>query len=253
MFGLPQISVSAAGIATQSSDPRSTIELIETMGVRGITLDATTPSLRPREFSRSARRDLASFLRRCELEFTGLDLWIPPEHFADPLHAQRAIDAVSNACEMSAELASLLSGTSKPIVSVVLPSELSQTDRRALGDSAQRVGATIADHQVVEQPTNPTPGIAIGVDPVMVLMSGKSAGKAITHAGSQLVSARLCDVNAMGRCVVGSPGSKLDLTGYIGALIVASQDWITLDLRQLPDPLIASQRAIEAWTNAGKI
>jgi hypothetical protein len=254
MLGLPEISISTAGYLAQSPSPKAAIDEIHALGVRGITLDASAPDFRPRGLSRSARRDLAASLRRRELEFTGLDLWIPPEHFTDPTNAHRAIDALNQAAEMSSELATLVAGRSKPIVSVVLATEMNPTERAAIGANAQRVGAIIADHQP-EPPesSNHPAGIGIGIDPTMILMTGNSPGKAVTHAGKDLASVRLSDLSAMGRCVVGAPGSKLDLRSYAGALIVAGQSWITLDLRELPEPRVAAEHARQAWADAAAI
>jgi len=253
MLGLPEISISVAGFVVRSPSPKAAIEEIHAMGVRAITLDASAPDFRPRTLTRSARRDLAASLRRRELEFTGLDLWIPPEHFVDGNNAHRAIDAVAQAAEMSAELAALVGGRSRPVVSVLLPTDMNETDRLAIGANAQRVGAVIADHQPelfkLEQ-SGHVAGIAIGVDPALVLMNGNSPGKAVTHAGEHLASVRLNDMNAMGRCTVGAPGGKLDIKGYAGALIVAGQDWITLDVREMPEPSVAFQLARQAWSDA---
>ena len=84
----------------------------------------------------------------------------------------------------------------------------------------------------------------------MILLTGNSPGKAITHASTRLATVRLSDLNSMGRCPVGAPGSKLDLKSYAGALLVAGKEWITLDLRALPDPIAATTQAHQAWSNA---
>tara|TARA_R110002072_G_scaffold42064_22_gene119296 strand:- start:207082 stop:207900 length:819 start_codon:yes stop_codon:yes gene_type:complete len=272
MLTLPHIAISTAGFQTGSlsdaPNPRAIIDAIASTSTRAIALDATHPGLRPRTLSRSARRDLAATLRRSELTFVGLDLWIPPEHFTDRAHAHRAIEALTQACELSAELASLVGsagsaktaagGQSRPVVSTMLPSELALSDRQALDAAAQSLGAIIADHHPEPTPlethsTDLIAGLAIGIDPALILMNGQSPGKAITHAGKALASARLNDVNAMGRCAVGAPGSKLDLTSYAGALIVAGHQWVTLDVRDMPDPILAIQRAQHAWAQAGSL
>lgn len=273
MLGLPEISISTAGLIfpgsmshgsnSTSQSSKSIIDQIHASNTRGITLDASTPDFRPRALTRSARRDLAASLRRRELEFTGLDLWIPPEHFADPTHTHRAIDALSQAATLTVELATLVAGRSQPVLSIVLPEEMNPTDRAAIGAIAQSTGALIADHQpqssassesTSESSPEPTPGIDIGIDPVMILLTGNSPGKAITqasaHASTHLASVRLSDLNSMGRCPVGAPGSKLDLQSYAGALLVAGKEWITLDLRALPDPIAATTQAHQAWSNA---
>ena len=254
MFGLPEISVSAAGFAMPAgSPPRATIDAIASLGVRGIALDATASGLRPRELSRSGRRDIASVLRRCELELSGLDLWIPPEHFADPSTSQRAIDAVMQALEMASELSLLVGGRSRPLVSLVLPAEMDSTARDSLAATAQRSGTVLGDHAIMGEDTMYPAGIGVGIDPVYYLTDGQSPAKAITRAGEHLASARLCDTNAMGRCVLGSTGGKLDTTAYAGALIVSGQSWVTFDLRGLSDAAPAASHAIEAWREAGTI
>jgi hypothetical protein len=96
-------------------------------------------------------------------------------------------------------------------------------------------------------------GIGIGIDPVFYLTDGQSPAKAITRAGTNLASARLCDTNAMGRCPINGPGAKLDLTGYAGALIVSGQDWVTLDVRGLDDAMIGARKGIDAWRDAGTL
>jgi len=254
MFGLPDISVSAFGFITAGeTHPRAAIDAIRALGVRGITLDASRSGLRPRELGRSARRDLAALLRRNELEFTGLDLWVPPEHFTNPSTAQRAIDAVGQALQLSGELAPLVGGRSQPVVSVLLPTDLSSDSRSTLGAFAMQHGAMLADHALMTDDQQPAPGVRVGIDPVFYLTDGSSPGKAVTRAGSDLVSARLSDTTAMGRCVVGAQGGKLDLQSYAGALIVSGQQWVTLDVRDFPEPGAAVAKSIEAWREAGTL
>jgi len=262
MLSLPNIAISTAGFQTgflsDAPNPRAIIDAIASTSCRAIALDATHPGLRPRTLSRSARRDLAATLRRSELAFVGLDLWIPPEHFTDGAHAHRAIEALTQACELATELSTLVAGQSRPVVSTMLPGELDAADRQALDATAQRVGAIIADHHPEPTPlethsTDLIAGLGIGIDPALILMNGQSPGKSVTHAGKALASARLNDVNPMGRCAVGAPGSKLDLTSYAGALIVAGQPWVTLDVRDMPDPMLAIERAQHAWASAGSL
>ncbi len=254
MFGLPEISVSAYGFMTPSNPhPRAAIDAIAQLGVRGITLDAARSGLRPRELGRSARRDLAALLRRHELEFTGLDLWVPPEHFTSASQSQRAIDAVGQALDMAGELALLVGGRSRAVVSVLLPTDLNAQARATMGDMAQQHGATLADHALLVDDQPMTPGIGVGIDPVFYLTDGTSPAKAITRAAANLASARLSDTTAMGRCGIGAPGSKLDLTAYAGALIVSGQDWVTLDVREMPEPGVAVAKSIEAWRDAGTL
>jgi sugar phosphate isomerase/epimerase len=254
MFGLPEISVSAAGFAMPLGSPaRASIDAIASLGLRGIALDATMTSMRPRELSRSARRDIASILRRCELELSGIDLWIPPEHFVEPSTSERAIDATTQALEMAGELAPLVGGRSQPVVSVALPEGLTDAARSTLASVATHHGGRLADHALMQDGRAPIAGIGAGIDPVYYLTDGQSPAKAVARAGTELVSARLCDTNAMGRCPIGTSGSKLDLTGYAGAMIVSGLDWVTLDVRGLDDPMLASRVGIDAWRDAGTL
>lgn len=250
MFGLPEIAVSTCGF---NPSPRVAIETIATLGVRAVALDVSVPELRPRNLSRSARRDLAALLRKAEFDLAGLDIWIPPEHFTDPSSSQRAIEAAQQALALSSELMPLVGGRSRAVVSVVLPVDLSQVDRQALGSFAQHCGATLVDHAIMLDDAVRTEGIGVGIDPVYYLTDGQSPGKAITRAGEHLMSARLCDTNAMGRCVVGATGSKLDLSSYAGAMIVSGQAFVTVDVRSLPDPAVGAEQAMQRWIEAGRI
>ena len=93
-------------------DPRRAIEwvagFVASHGVRSIQLDVTMPEVRPRDLDRSGRRDLAALLRRCGLSISGLDLFIPPEHFSDAASEERAVGAAGHASGMLAELAGLV-------------------------------------------------------------------------------------------------------------------------------------------------
>ncbi len=281
MFGLPPISLSAAGLVDAripaSADTRSIFDLVRTLGFRGITLDTSAAGFRARELSRSARRDVSATMRRRELSFVGLDLWIPPEHFSDPANSQRAIEAVMGACELSGELCRLNQQggdhLARATVSVVLPDSMEAGDKDAMHAHAQRVGATLADHQLswldhtqAEQQDSQQSdqqdahdcSIGIGIDPAMVLMNGTgsgrpaiSPGKAITLASDRLVSVRLSDANSMGRCPIASEGSRLDLPSYLGSLLVASRDWVILDVRGVSDSVQAAGVGRDVWTGSG--
>jgi len=252
MIGLPEIAISLHALPASGANPiRSNIETIAGLGVRAIALDAAIDGLRPRQLSRSARRDLAAILRREQLELSTIDLWIPPQHFTAASASQRAFDATTQALGLAAELAPLVSARSRPIVSLTLPED--ESIRTELAFQAQHLGALIADHSIHSQTPQPSPGIGIGIDPVFYLADARSPAKGVTSAGDALASARLSDTNAIGRCPINAPGAKLDLAAYAGALIVSGQPWVTLDLRDLPEPFSAARTAIDAWHRAGSI
>jgi hypothetical protein len=86
------------------ADTRAALEWLGAAGYRGVQLSATDPETRPRELSMSARRDLAATMTRLELACSGIDLFIPPAHFADPSHMARAFEATEAAIEFAGML-----------------------------------------------------------------------------------------------------------------------------------------------------
>src|SRR5690606_35381914 len=94
----------APTLAALPGEPRRSIDRLHELGFRFIQLSATHPGLRPRELDQSARRDLLATLRRRERSPAGVDLWIPPEHFADAAQVDRAVAAAIAAIELAADL-----------------------------------------------------------------------------------------------------------------------------------------------------
>lgn len=224
-------------------------------GVRGVALDASRGDLRARELGRSARRDIGAMLRRSELELSSIDLWIPPAHFEDPTKSARAIETATQTAQLVGELARLAGGRSAPVVSVTLPPTLDASVRAELGASAERYGSLIADHTpgVIVHAGVGGGGLGVGVDPALCLMAGESPGKRAVAGGADRLALRLSDADANGRCAVGAPGGRLDLAGYAGACLTATNTsgiggrWMTLDLRGVSDPARAARAGIEAW------
>src|SRR5688572_21716696 len=99
-------SLSIAGVVEPVGEgARALIEWAAGLGYRAVQLDGTMAGLRARELDRSGRRDLAALLRRLELGYSGLDLWVPEAHFVDGAQQDRAVAAVVAGLELSAELA----------------------------------------------------------------------------------------------------------------------------------------------------
>jgi len=242
MHDAPQAALSTLGLGIP--DPRAAVRCAASVGTRGVALDASAKGVRPRELTRSERRGIASALRRAELECAGLDLFIPAEHLSDPAHAPRAVEALEHALAMSAELASLVGGASRALVSTALPEDLDAALARSLSEHADRVGAVLADH---------TPGAAarsdtlvVGVDPARVLMSGGSPAK----AGATARAHRLSDAGGGERVPVGSEGGSLEVLAYAGACAVAGARWVVIDPRGLRDPIEGARAALRAWGSA---
>jgi sugar phosphate isomerase/epimerase len=244
MFERPQLSLSLAGLARDPAAPwaagaRAAIAWAADTGYRSVQLDAAAPGLRPRELDRSGRRDLAAFLRRSQLTLSGFDLWIPPEHFADPARSDRAMEAALAAIELAAAVGGLVDGSPSPTLSLSLPENLGSEATALLIARAEATGARIADHTLRTQeqpPLDPESPLGIGVDPASLLLAGRDPAAAVSRAGRLLVTARLSDATVVGRIAPGSPGGRLDQLSYIVALsTVAFSRPLVVDLRGLAE------------------
>jgi len=260
----PQLAVSLAGLSrvegvAWAGPPKATLrwlgETAHAAGVRAAVLDATRPGFRPRELDNGARRDLASALRRGELGFAGLDLFLPPLDFVDPKTLDRAVGAVLGAIGLAADLSGqggagpgrAGSGGDGRVVSLVLPEDLDDDVRGTIDDEATRQGVRIADHAWPILPGDPQGVMLAGLDPVRVLEAKESPAKAAARFGDHLAAARLCDRDETGRCAVGATGASLDVLAYGAALATVGMRCVTIDLRGLHEPAGAIESAASTW------
>lgn len=210
------------------------------LGFRAVQLDVRAADCRPREMGRSARRDLAGLLRRCELAISGVDLWIPPAHFTEPAHVDRAVSAASEANDFAADIAALAGG--RAVVSLTLPAQDAGDALAALAERALSRGSRIADHQWPARDDlakiAALSTIGVGIDPATILLGvtqPASPATAAVQAGSRLVSARLSDIAASGRTEPGK--GRLDLLTYSVATATAAPGVpLVLDLRNVAAP-----------------
>lgn len=227
--------------------PRAVPSWVAGQGFRWVQLDAAAGGFRPRELDGSARRDLAGALARAGVRLGGLDLWIPPEHFAESARVDRAVGAVVAAVEMLGELRRLGATGPVPVVGVMLPDEPLGGVSASLTAAADAHGALVVDH-APDAPETAT----WGADPAVLLMAGNDPASAVSKRGSRVVSARLSDANAMGRCAVGA--GRLDVLAYAAALSTAGvRGPVVIDVRGLPDPLRGVERARRAWEDAVRL
>ncbi len=251
MLPAPEIAIAVAGLPARAgaawgvSTPDAAA-WVRDRRVRGLALDAARPDCRARDLGRSARRDLAAMLRRAELELTGIDLFIPPEHYADPARSQRAFETVQQTAMLAVEIARLVGGRSRALVSITLPTGLPDHDRQALAAMFEKYGAIGADH---------TPGapassawLGTGIDPAACFLAGEDPAKLATKPG--VVALRLSNLNATGRCPVNAEGGRLDLLAYTGATLTSDLRWITADTRGVGDPERGVSAAVHAWRDA---
>ncbi len=267
MAGLDDVRDSSAGAPADSPggahDVRAIVAYARVLGVQALQLDAAAPGLRARELDRSARRDLASLLRRSELAVSGLDLWIPPDHFTDPRHVDRALAAAFAAMELARDLAQLVGGLSPPggIVAVTLPRAPAPAVQALLVElrsRADQIGCVLADcaWPPVEFP-DPGP-VRVGLDPAAVFAAGADPHVEAARLGPRLAQARLSDLASAGRVAPGS--GRLKLMDYAAALLAAgaglsggsgrSGGPVVLDLRSVSRQNLAAPAAVQAWQSA---
>lgn len=230
--------------AWRDTPVRESITIAGALGYRAVQLDATHPDARPRALDRSARRDLAALLRRHELDLTGIDLWLPPEHLAEGSHVERAADAVVGAIGFIRELAGLL--PTQPVVSLTLPEAPDKHALAAIHAAAEREGVAIANHAWPA----PAEG-ALGLDPALAIMANASPARLATTHGPRLAAARLSDAGVAGRVPVDAPTGRLDVAAYAAALSISAPSApVVADCRQLADPRSAADQALKAWATA---
>lgn len=226
MFPSLPRSLSLAGFvpaidAPWGGSPRDVIEWAASKGVRLVHLDATCAGLRPRELDRSARRDVAAMLRRLRLTLGGIDAWIPPDHFTDARHVDRAAAAAIAACDLASELASLGACPQRPAVSLHLSGATASAVRSSIAAAADVAGVVVADHQwPPAEPLGPSSPMGVGFDPAAVLMAGEADPcKALATVARRVVSARLSDLSSLGRVPPGE--GRLDTLAYEVAVATA--------------------------------
>lgn len=250
MLERPPLSLALAAFrqVAEGLHPRQQLEWAAAQGFRSVTLDAATPGFRPRELERSGRRDLAALLRRLELGFTGIDLWIPPSHFADPEHTERAVDATLAAIDLTADLAGLNQG--ERVLSVSLPRDREEIASvlSTIADHADARSVEIADHAWPPAEGTTPESVRVGIDPAALLLAGDNPAKAAARTGDRLAVARLSDASDVGRVAPGGRDGRLNDLAYVVALETAKYARpVVLDCRGIAAPVDAAVRTLAWW------
>jgi len=208
----------AAAIEPLGASPRTSIELACSMGYRSVQISATQLGTRPRELDAGDRRGLRGMLSRLGAVCGGIDLWIPPTHFAEPSHMDRAMSALDGACGLAADLG-------RCVVCVSLPLELGPEVWQAIAASADRHGVRIADFAVrtghgAPRADVPRELIGTGVDPAALIAAGIEPAMHAASLGRHVAAARIVDLLASGmRGPPGEPsGARLDLAAFAASL-----------------------------------
>ncbi len=229
--------------------PQRAFAVLRALGARGAQLSATQPGMRPRELGASARRDLVATLARNELVASGFDVWIPPSHFVDPAHADRAIDAVVAACELAGELGRVPVTLELPVAAA---DDAACRARRAeavaaMAAAADRHGVRIAD--AGGGADAPWPPIGASIDAAGSLAQGSDPAADLARAGARGVSVRISDLSRTGmRMPPGDPGGRIDLLALRVAIeLTGSTGLPVIDARQWAEPVEGVGRALAAW------
>lgn len=235
------LALSLAGLwgreARTEKQPRELLNWAAEQRVRTIVLDAAMLGLRPRELDRPARRDLSATLRRIGIDLGGVELWIPPAHFTDAAHVDRAVEAASGAIEFTSEMALLSDCRATLGMDLLGAPESVVVD---LARRAERWGVVIGDHAWPPRDGSETGAIRWAMDPAAVLRAGADPAQELIRRGAP-VSARLLDVGPAGRAVPGL--GRLDVREYVAALAACGYSGaLVLDVRGLPEP----ERALRA-------
>lgn len=227
-----------ASLTVPGEDLRAALAKLADLRFRAVQLSAAIPSLRPRDLDRSARRDLLARLRRLELQPAGIDLWIPPEHLTDPLHADRAASALLDAVALAGDLGRI------PL-SIDLPEPAPVDLLDALESRADAAGVPLADFGAHGA------RLGVGIDPATLLLAGKNpAGEA--SAADRLNSARYSDADRHGRVAPGT--GRLSLVEYQVALVTRGYSAaVALDLRGVSRPWDAAAVSAERWRATGLV
>ncbi|MFK7788161.1 MAG: sugar phosphate isomerase/epimerase family protein [Phycisphaeraceae bacterium] len=235
--------------------PRKALALVGEQGFGVVQLDATLPGLRPRELDTTARRDLIATAKRSGLSIAGIDFMIPAEHYHDPQHVDRAVEAALAACTLAGDLG-------RVPVSLSLP--IAKTDAaliQVIADTADAHGVTLAihdeadlDHLTQWLKDHAPPHVGLGLDPAALLIRDQSPASIAQSMSASLRVARLSDASKGqadgGRQIAGA--GSLPLLTYRVSIDLAPHRIgpVVLDLRGLSSPLDAMASAKQAWDNA---
>ncbi len=249
---MPALPLSIALLGAPGAGLRQQLEWAAACGVQAVQINAAARDARPRDLGRSARRDLGSVLRRLELQVSGVDLFIPPQHLTDPANADRAVSAVLEAIDFAAELVELTGGRRTVCLELPTAEELSGSGAvGSLADRASSRAVRLADHRWpptwgkdADPDSSP---LAVGIDPGALMPGGIDPPSQVSGLGKRLASARLSDADAAGRTELGR--GRLDVLAYTVALLTAGYGGFgIIDLRTLPDPARAVRAVIDRVT-----
>lgn len=240
-------------VAVSGGSVRKAMSTAASEGFASVQLDAALRGIRPRELSRTGRRDLVTAAARAGVRLAGIDLFVPRKHLLSEAHVDRAVAAIVASVELAADLGRIPLSLTLPL------SGGAQEAVSAIFEAADGHGVTLAIHAEREIDTAAQAldrwsydGVGLGLDPATLLLQGQDAVAAAQKLGPRLTSARLSDADGdLGqRTAVGR--GDLDVSSYRVSVDLATHRTgpVVLDLRSLQDPLASSREADKAWQDA---
>ena len=232
------LALSTLGVSPECP-PRQVIEWAAGAGFRAIMLDSARVGVRPRDLDRSARRGLASLLRRLELRLAGAELWIPSEHYASPTNSERAVAAALSSIDMLAELAALIEADRT--LTLTLPADGADEAISVIAQAAHRAEIRIANAAWPwRQPSDDAP-IGVALDPRAITRSGEDPIAIASSCQQPPDAARWAFTSRR-------PEEVIDPLGYASALSTAGfRGDVALDLRDAIDPESDAMSALTRW------
>ena len=242
-------------VQASSKPPRRAITLVGEAGFAAIQLDATLAGLRPRELDQTARRDLKATTARAGLATAGIDFFIPAEHYSDPKHVDRAVEAAVATCSLSADLGRIPVSLNLPV------SKLDGSLVQLIADAADAQGVPLAIHDESDMDglkrwidDHAPPLVGLGLDPAAMLIRDKDPELSAQSMSSLIRVARLSDASKGqadgGRQLVGT--GSLSVMAYRVSVDLAPNRIgpVVLDLRGVASPFEAMESAKVAWSKA---
>ncbi|MBM4112964.1 MAG: hypothetical protein FJ253_06260 [Phycisphaerae bacterium] len=239
-----RVRVNLSATLAPLGDPESGLDFLGREGFEAVQLSASQPGMRPRELDGGARRALRERMRRLELAVSGIDLWIPAEHFGAASEVSRAIDAFLETLRLAEFL-------DRCAVSCTLPRDDAARDSRAaLLREAERRGVLLVDFAEGATTEN---SIRVGLDLASIRPRELSVAESIASAGDGLGAIRLSLGAANGGrrpFRAGDEGMNL-LRDLRSALRLGGATLRPVaDARGWPDARAGLRSTRDAWNNA---
>jgi len=243
----PRLAATIAPLVATGSLPglREALAWASAAGYPEVQLSVVDSELKPREFGASARRDLAATLSRLELACSGIDMFLPPAHLADPTLVSRAVDAVVAAIEFAADLG-------RAPVTVPIAADAPSEVASALAAAAERAGVELLLPTLrVEDAVRLVSPQFASIDCAAVLGAGGAPDQLVLALGRKVGGIRLVDLLRSGlRGPILEPReSRLDALALRVALDAAGfQRAPVIDARQWTNPRRGLEASLARWS-----